>query len=373
MIEKVAKLAPDPVQLETAPPPPWLAIGRAQALGLLFVLAALVMLFQGFRIVDPDLPVMFRAIDAGHAAALPPDRGFLLEGVLNDVVGIFITRHVPSDLAAALTWSAAGLAALVAALALSLYDGSISPLSVVLVFAFSRTLDTIYMWIGKFDPFLIAFLILSINKRQAVAFVATLLACLSHPMAPTFSALGVFAVRGAILREWRWLNVAGAAIGYLVDSTIFHQWLPTLHSRVAYAADSAKHLMTNTIRWGPQSLAASVVLPVGSLCLIAWRRWAPSDPRFLALVGWLLLVVLTSCVLTLDHTRVAALIMLAPMLVYMNLSEDVIARSELKAQRAAAVALLFAARLVVPHFDSLGGHSTTLDGIFVLLGRQPWV
>jgi predicted metal-binding membrane protein len=93
--------------------------------------------------------------------------------------------------------------------------------------------------------------------------------------------------------------------------------------------------------------------------------------RSAALAGWSAVAAMLACVAAVDHTRVALMVSLAPMIALMEA-----VRLERRAEGPPRhdlllVAGLFAARLAIPHVDDHGPIMLSWNFLRPLLGRSP--
>src|SRR5581483_4937499 len=100
------------------------------------------------------------------------------------------------------------------------------PKTLLLVVAFSRLPDTLSLWIGKMDPFLFAFLVLSVNRNRAVATTAAILAAFCNPMAAVISSVGVACAQAANGRPVAILALILTVAAAQIDLLGFHLLFP---------------------------------------------------------------------------------------------------------------------------------------------------
>lgn len=291
---------------------------RGGRLALLFLLALPVVLIDGVRTVDLDLPVVMAGLGQGGTAAIPAERGFLLEGLLNDGIGAGLARlGVPADLLA-LIWWGLGIALFGAVLALGLRRGEIAFRDLLLLSAFSHLVDTLALWVGKFDPWLMAALLLSSWRRPAPAVLGSVLAAGCHPILATLSTAGVVAVDLALTGRLRALQAALALIAAAADLALVHRVLPGLVDRVGYAQGLATGLLHDAALLALPTLVSAALVPFALVRVFAgpFRYGGRGGAALLA--SWAGVVLIVGCAATLDHTRVLFLLTLAPALVFLR-------------------------------------------------------
>jgi len=324
-------------------------------------LLALIVAFQGLRRCDIDLAQYFYSIDHGRPFQLQPSHAFLLEGILADCIGLMFGW-------APILWSVVGIVLLAFTFRSSLRNNTISLYSLILVLAFSRLPDTLGQWVGKLDPFLFCFLLLSVNRNRAVSMAGTALAAFCAPVGAVISAIGVKCVYAASGTDDKQPRVYIAALAAAADLILFKIIFGNRQSRFEYIAGELPRLARNGLSYGALTLLASIIVPLITIfCFV--RPPAIRGRRSAMLAGWFCFVVILSCLLTLDHTRVATMLLFAPLMALLQVSE----RREFPATREFK-ALLFgaflAARLVIPHIDETGPHILSWDNLRGLLGFE---
>jgi hypothetical protein len=314
-----------------------------------FVLVVfLIVCVAGVETADANLVIYLREIIANGKPVLPPTDGFLLEGLLQDAVGVGFTFALPhSATSIQLAW-AIGLFCAAGALAFSIWDRSIDVTVAFLAVAFTRIVDTCFLWIGKLDPFLFTFLILTVNRRPWVATLAGGLAAFCHPTAAVISTLGVNAITYWTERRVNWLQVAATIVCAAADIVIVKHVFPSVSTRTDLFGTQAWLLIDNGVEYGIWGAVIGIVLPV--LAALCFLRSKPikldlgSAPALLWLVGAFLI----AAMVTLDHTRVATLLVFVPFLAWLNhaFRSSEAAGAPLPLQLFGA---LFLTRLFVPH------------------------
>ena len=233
---------------------------RGGRLALLALLALPVVLVDGVRSMDADLPGFLAGLARG-GAAVPAERGFLLEGLLTDGVGAGLARlGVPLG-ALALAWWGLGLLLLAAVLALSLRRGELAFRDLLLLVAFSHLVDTLALWVGKFDPWLMAFLVLSAWRAPAPALAGSVLAAACHPILAVLSTAGVAAVDFALERRIRWAQAVAVAVAAGADLAVVHRVVPGLVDRTGYAENLATGLLHDAALLALPTLVSAALVP----------------------------------------------------------------------------------------------------------------
>jgi hypothetical protein len=288
---------------------------------IIVAVISLITLLQGFRVSDADYPYLLSMIIDNNISSIPATKGFLLEGILGDLIGIFfILLGFPPPIAMIMWWSA-GIILLSLAIVMTVRSECIDVVSVILLLAFSRIVDTLLLWFPKFDSYLIAALILSANRNKAIAVTGVGIAAFLHPHVAIVSTAGVVILRGAVEKIWFVEAIIIALVMAAVDLYLFHYFFPSLENRAQYIGviSMLHELIREGIRWGVVAFISSIVVPFfmmayfGSLQPISYTYWS-SVP----LILWTLLVVFLSCFLTFDHTRVSCLLTIAPTIVFLR-------------------------------------------------------
>ncbi len=322
---------------------------------LLALLIAPVLLINGVRPVDGELPVYLAGWARG-ALVVPPRRGFLLEGLLPDALGAALAHLGLSPDLLTYAWWGLGLALLGAVLALSLRRGELAFRHLLLLVAFSHLADTLALWVGKFDPLLMACLLLSAWRRTAPATLGSALAGFCHPILAVLSTAGVLAVDLALGRGLRWIQAGAALLAAGADLALVHRLLPDVVGRTGYVANLLAGLLHDAALLGAPTLVSAALVPFFLVRRFAgpFRYGGRRGAALLAL--WAAPVLLVACVLTLDHTRVMTLLTFAPAVVFLRAQEG---GGRPEGWDWGAFALLFLCRLALPQIDGNGAVAAT--------------
>jgi hypothetical protein len=343
--------------------------GRAGrlAFGALFVFVPLaIIVVQGFATADKDFAFYLRDIVQHAPFAVPAARQFLFEGALEDLIGLVLSQSGASPYMVDFDWTLINFAALGSSIVYSVYNRSLSPLNLLFILAFSRLVDVLAIYLGEFDPLLLAFLVLSANKSKSASIIGCVGAAFCHPLAAMVSICGVFAVELLLARRWNVLVVAVTFVACMLDYLAVHLMFPTLGNRLAFALQYYQSVIRNNLQWALPTMISAIVVPFFSIQI--FRPAIRIDSRFAAGVAllWLFGVVLISCFLTQDLTRDALIITLAPMIVFLRLSPQPPPEIFKNRQVIAVLALLFSCRVVIPNFTVLGpllGHYKMLTDL----------
>jgi hypothetical protein len=231
---------------------------KIHACAAIVIICSLIVFFQGM--LYWDYPEIFNAMLSSNISSITPDQGYLVEGMLEDLIGISYVAMGFKPLTTQLLWCISGLVLLVIVVAYSTNDRSISYFDLVLIVAFSRVIDTLSVWVGKFDPFLLSFLILTANKQRAVALVGIVLAVLSHPILAVISTAGVVLVEVAFVGIWFPAAIVAVLSAALVDAALFHYFFPSLWSRAGLTWAQASEILSNRKSWGQVTMVTLVTL-----------------------------------------------------------------------------------------------------------------
>jgi len=318
------------------------------------IICCLIVFFQGLQFTDLDYPDIFKALLSSNISSIDPTKGYLVEGILEDLIGVSYVAMGFKPLTTQLLWWISGLVLLVIVVAYSINDRSISYPDLVLIVAFSRVIDTLSMWIGKFDPFLLSFLILTANKKRTVALVGIVLAGLSHPILAVISTAGVVLVEIAFVGIWFPAAIVAVLSAALVDAALFYYFFPSLLSTPRFVWTIVPEILHSSEHWGLIALLSSILVPFLSIQHFkpAFRFVANTHTIFL--FSWILIIAIVSCAVVLDHTRVACLLTIAPLIVFLrsqNLRND---NAGVGPDFSEPFVILLLSRLVIPHISEGG-------------------
>jgi hypothetical protein len=321
---------------------------------IIVIICFLIVLFQGMRFSDFDYPAIFKAMLSSNISSIDPKKGYLVEGIIVDLIGISYVAMGFKPFTTQLLWWISGLVLLVSVVAYSLNDRSISLRDLVLIVAFSRVVDTLFLWAGKFDPFLLSFLILTANKNKKVALVGIVLAGLSHPILAVISTAGVVLVEIAFLGIWFPAAIVAALSAALVDFGLFHYFFPELLNHTGQAWNFRSRLLINAVHWGLITLFSSILVPFLSIQYFKPALRFVANTHTIFLVSWILIVAIISCAVVLDHTRVACLLTIAPLIVFLRSQNSKNNNAAVAPDFSKAFVILLLSRLVIPHIDQRG-------------------
>jgi hypothetical protein len=347
---------------------------KCRAYVAIVIICSLIVFFQGMYFADDDYPYIFNAILSSNISSIDPTKGYLVEGILEDLIGISYVAMGFKPLTTQLLWWISGLVLLVLVVAYSINDRSISYSDLVLIVAFSRVIDTLSVWIGKFDPFLLSFLILTANKQRTVALVGIVLAGLSHPILAVISTAGVVLVEVAFVGIWFPAAIVAVLSAALVDAGLFHYFFPSLWSRPGLVWTRASEIFGNGKHWGLVTLLSSILVPFLSIQYFKPPLRFVANTHTILLALWIFLVVVISGV-ALDHTRVACLLTIAPLIVLLrsqNLRND---NASVAPDFSKPFVILFLSRLVIPHIVEFGpiySNWGLLARVYKTLASKSW-
>jgi hypothetical protein len=320
------------------------------------IICFLIVLFQGMRFCDLDYPDIFKNMLSSNISSIEPTKGYLVEGLLEDLIGIFYVVMGFKPLTTQLLWWISGLVLLVIVVAYSINDRSISYPDLVLIVAFSRVIDTLSVWVGKFDPFLLSFLILTANKKRTITLVGVVLAGLSHPILAVMSTAGVVLVEIVFVGTWFPAAIVAVLLAALVDAGLFHYFFPSLLSRAGLELTFTPRTLDSSKNWGLITLLASFLVPFLSIQYFKPPLRFAVNTHAILLVSWLFLIVVSSAVVALDHTRVACLLTIAPLIVFLRSQNSRNDNAGVAPEFSKIFVILLLSRLVIPHIDESGPH-----------------
>ncbi len=327
--------------------------GRGR-LAFLSALVLSIVLVTGIRSLDQDLPGYLIDIARDRVPAVPPGRGFLLEGLLGDGIGVGLAwAGLGRDLLR-VGWWAGGLAILCWVVVGSVRTRVLSFPHLALLVAFSHVVDTLGLYVGKLDPLLLGLLIASTWPARGVAAFASALAALCNPLLALMSSAGVFAVGNALDGRRRWLPVLAASAAAAVDLAIVHRLFPVLVDRSGYVAAQLPALLRSAAAFGLPALLSAAVLPFLQIWFLSGRFRFGTGLGRAVLAVWAAGAALVACVLTYDHTRVLSLLCIAPCIAFLRRQGDPAPFEEATGRAWGMFAILFATRLLVPHIEGDG-------------------
>jgi len=328
--------------------------GENHPYAAIVIICCLIVFFQGLQFSDLDYPHIFEAMLSSNISSIAPTKGYLVEGILEDLIGVSYVAMGFKPLTTQLLWWISGLVLLVIVVAYSINNRSTSYPDLVLIVAFSRVIDTLSMWVGKFDPFLLSFLILTANKKRTVSLIGIVLAGLSHPILAVISTAGVVLVEIAFVGIWFPAAIVAVLSAALVDATLFYYFFPSLLSRPGLIWTIAPEIARSSKHWGLITLLSSILVPFLSIQHFKPALRFVANTHTIFLVSWILIIAIISCAVALDHTRVACLLTIAPLIVFLrsqNLRND---NAGVGPDFSKPFVILLLSRLVIPHITEDG-------------------
>lgn len=307
----------------------------------------------GYRSIGMGYAQHFIDLHRNVSSPISARQGFLFEGVLGDLLAYIFTYFTSDSLFTVVIWSVAGAASVAAALYIGVRNKSFTWDSIIVLCAFTRLLDGI-VWVGKMDFFLEGALALSANRRNWISHIGIATACFLHPLLSLVSTIGLFSLDWLLDGRLRWRLVAISLFFSTLDLIIFRTYFPQLNGRINYLSSDLVRILVNGLVWGVPSLLVSVAYPVLSiLCIIETPFDLPAR-RFVPPVVWVLSLGLLTSFFVLDHTRDAAIALLAPCLRYTRNLDFSQLRGSYKFNTNLLLVTLFVARLAMPHYDESG-------------------
>ena len=318
-----------------------------RSIGLLIIsITLLIMLFQGISIIDTDAPQIWRAM-LGIPFEGDSKRLYLAEGLLPNSIGIMLLYLKMSDRTTLVLWWSIGVLALVSSFSYSIRRGTITIFDVLLIITFTRLVDTLSMWIGKFDPYLLSLLVLSANHNRSVSRVSIALAALCHPLAAVLSSAGNFAVEFSLKAKPDILPMLISVAFAFLDIQLAHRLVPSMVDRSGFILSTVGVVLMSGAECGLVTFVSVFVVPFGCICEFKPNISVLTLGRVFPLVAWLACATVIGCLIALDHTRVAFLITLAPLITFLRITQPRLPAHRIELPR--IFYLLAAARLVIPH------------------------
>jgi hypothetical protein len=317
---------------------------------LLTFVALLGVLAHGAVLTNDEIERVFCVVRGACALdAVPKERQFLLEAVLPNALGALLATLGLKGQALVGVWIVTGYAALTAVCARAVHRGAVGFATLALVAVLSRTPEVAFYWVGKPDSYLLAMLVGMAAedrgwRRNAFALAATL----CHPPIGVLSAAALAFFEADAPRRFD-AGLAGSAVaGYFAAKLALHWEAPGLIAREAFAIANIKTIAMQVKPYALDFFAASFS-PIAAAALAGFIPLPTSVERGraaragLALGGFWVF----ATVLTLDHTRVFALLC-APLLLAAARAFRV---GTVNLWALALIALIVAAG---PHLDQLG-------------------
>lgn len=298
-----------------APPAPPSRADRSPVIWLICGCVALLAV-HGVSFTADDMTSLYVGL-MDNPGELTSRDGYRLEGLLNDVLGVTVFAMGWRDGDAVAVWSLISYALLFMSLAAGLANRSFSLYHLLLVCFFSHILDTLSGWVGKFDPLLLAFIALSLNQNRIASLAGGALSAFCHPAIALFSALGVFVSGDKAPFGRDAFLVVVVLCAAALDLLLFHLIFPKLGSRADFLGGNWVEVVANGLWYGVPNLLTAIYLPIRSLLFVTALDMGKRRKNLWLLI-WLALVAVLTGFLTLDHTRVASLILFAPLLSYLG-------------------------------------------------------
>src|SRR5262249_25401729 len=264
--------------------------GENHPYAAIVIICCLIVFFQGLQFSDLDYPHIFDAMLSSNISSIAPTKGYFVECILEDLIGVSYVAMGFKPLTTQLLWWISGLVLLVIVVAYSINNRSTSYPDLVLIVAFSRVIDTLSMWVGKFDPFLLSFLILTANKKRSVALVGIVLAGLSHPILAVISTAGVVLVEIAFVGIWFQAAIVAVLSAALVDAALFYYFFPSLLSRPGFAWTMLPEILQSSKQWGLITLLSSILVPFLSIQHFKPPLRFVANSHAILLVSWIFLI-----------------------------------------------------------------------------------
>ncbi|GAB3624424.1 hypothetical protein GCM10027418_25080 [Mariniluteicoccus endophyticus] len=207
--------------------------------------------------------------------------------------------------------------------------GRLTPFQAVLVVTVGQVVKVFLPWMGKPDLYLLAFLLAAaLWYDRAWSLVPVILAALSHPSVTLIAAyamvLGMMTFHGPRGQGMetgrrgaaRWIPPLwvplGATIGWLANRALVSAWYPGLDDRAARLEAYGWWLLLgvalNAIPFVVVALAPAVPLTMGRARTVRGAPSAAGVLRALPLTTALVVIVLVSLFVVLDHSRVLGLL-----------------------------------------------------------------
>ncbi len=340
---------------------------RRRPVALIAAIVSAEWLCAGFSAQDNGLGAYYGAVLSGSAQGVTPDHQFLLESVLPNEIGAVLTRAGLHGFALFWTWWGLGLMLLAGALAWAVRSGALSLAALAALLAFGRLADTLSLWVFKSDPYLLAFVVLSLTAANAPAAVAfTLLAGLCHPSLAFLSAIGMFLADGLMHNRLRWRWLIGGGLALVAGELATHLAVGAINGRLEHNLETLGHTVLRGLLTAPPFLLGTVAVPMAGLAALDAARPGKIQPGpwLAAAVGWIALIALFSMFLVEDHTRVFTLALFGAFALFaQHATRNGGPAAALSREQTLILLLLFTARLSAPHVDFSGARVIELHGL----------
>ena len=326
--------------------------GVTLLLGLL-VLAQL--LLGGSRIVDWDLTSTFVAMSQGRTPGLEPGRQFLLEGLLPNSVGMGYASLGLRGAALLLATWLTGMLAFLAALAVYCWRDPVRREWLLLLVAFTHLVDTISLWQGRTDAYLLACVVVGVlSARGWLRTAAFALACFCHPPIAIIAFAGVTVLRWHKGERLDRAALLVVPLAFILAQVLIAAWFPGVRNRAGFMAHDLAAIIGSGIDYALIVVGSCFVLPIFGLFVASPYKMAAlfRSRRAFLFLGWLGFAALLSTLLVLDRTRVATMLTFGPFLLLY--AAAVPARLALNRDATLIVYGLVALRLLSPHVDQNG-------------------
>src|SRR5262249_452786 len=142
------------------------------------------------------------------------------------------------------------------------------------------------------------------------------------PLVAIISTLGVVLVHAVFARLWFFAAVVVVLLAAAADTLLFHYLFETLLDRSGLFLVARSAVMANGAQWGLGSFVSALLIPFIYMQSFKRRIHLPLNFCSILLGAWILLVSMVSCIMTWDHTRVACLLTVAPLLVFLRSQES---------------------------------------------------
>ena len=162
------------------------------------------------------------------------------------------------------------------------------------------------------------------------------------------STAGVVLVEIAFVGIWFPVAIVAVLSAALMDAALFHYFFPSLLSRPGLWWTTLPEIWQRSRHWVLITLLSSILVPFLSIQYFKPPLRFVANTHATLLVSWIFLIVVISVIL-LDHTRVACLLTIAPLIVFLRSQNSRNDNVGVAPDFSKPFVILLLSRLVIPH------------------------